>query len=118
MNIRQLEVFRAVMRDGTITAAANSLGISQPAVSKLLAYLEDQLGYPLFDRIGGRLVPTTDAHILYGDAHRVFRQLEALSSLARDVGANRVGLLRIGVSLPLACPAGRACRIPQASSGG
>jgi DNA-binding transcriptional LysR family regulator len=102
MNIRQLEIFRAIMRDGTITAAANSLGISQPAVSKLLAYLEDQLGYPLFDRIGGRLVPTTEAHILYGDADRVFRQLEALSSLARDVGANRIGLIRIATSLPLA----------------
>ncbi|YCI06765.1 LysR substrate-binding domain-containing protein (plasmid) [Ensifer sp. D2-11] len=102
MNIRQLEVFRAIMRDGTITAAANSLGISQPAVSKLLAYLEDQLGYQLFERIGGRLVPTTEAHILYGDADRVFRQLEALSTLARDVGANRIGLLRIGASLPIA----------------
>ncbi len=102
MNIRQLEVFRAIMRDGTITAAANSLGISQPAVSKLLAYLEDQLGYPLFERIAGRLVPTTEAHLLYGDADRVFRQLEALSSLARDVGASKIGLIRIGASLPLA----------------
>ncbi|MFA1624957.1 LysR family transcriptional regulator [Rhizobium mongolense] len=102
MNIRQLEVFRAIMRDGTITAAANSLGISQPAVSKLLAYLEDQLGYPLFERIGGRLAPTTEAHILYGDADHVFRQLEALSSLARDVGASKIGLIRIGASLPLA----------------
>ncbi|MDP9810864.1 DNA-binding transcriptional LysR family regulator [Rhizobium tibeticum] len=102
MNIRQLEVFRAIMRDGTITAAANSLGVSQPAVSKLLAYLEDQLGYPLFERIGGRLAPTTEAHILYGDADRVFRQMEALSSLARDVGASKIGLIRIGASLPLA----------------
>jgi DNA-binding transcriptional LysR family regulator len=102
MNIRQLEIFRAIMRDGTITAAANSLGISQPAVSKLLAYLEDQLGYCLFERIGGRLVPTAEAYILYGDADRVFRQLEALSSLARDVGASRIGLIRIGASLPLA----------------
>ncbi len=102
MNIRQLEVFRAIMRDGTITAAANSLGVSQPAVSKLLAYLEDQLGYPLFERIAGRLVPTTEAHLLYGDADRVFRQLEALSSLARDIGASKIGLIRIGASLPLA----------------
>jgi DNA-binding transcriptional LysR family regulator len=101
MNARQLEVFRAIMRDGTITAAANSLGISQPAVSKLLGHLESQLGYKLFDRISGRLVPTMEAQLLFSDADRVFRQIEALSSLARDVGAQKIGLLRIGASLPV-----------------
>lgn len=102
MNVRQLEIFRTIMRDGTITAAANSLGVSQPAVSKLLLQLEDQLGYALFERIGGRLVPTMEAHLLFSDADRVFRQMEALKTLARDVGANKIGLLRIGTSLPLA----------------
>jgi len=101
MNTRQLEVFRAIMRDGTITAAANSLAISQPAVSKLLHHLESQLGYALFDRISGRLVPTMEAHLLFADADRVFRQMEALKSLARNVGAQKIGLLRIGASLPV-----------------
>ncbi|MDR3517501.1 MAG: LysR substrate-binding domain-containing protein [Azospirillaceae bacterium] len=102
MNVRQLQVFRAIMRDGTITAAANSLGVSQPAVSKLLAHLEHRLGCLLFERIGGRLVPTAEARLLFPDADRVFRQMEALSALARDINASRIGLLRIGVSLPLA----------------
>lgn len=102
MNLRELEVFRAIMRDGTITAAANSLGISQPAVSKLVAHLEDRLGYALFDRIGGRLAPTMEARLLHADADRAFRQLEALASLARDVGAAKIGLIRIGASLPIA----------------
>jgi len=102
MNLRELEVFRAIMRDGTITAAANSLGISQPAVSKLLAHLEDRLGYVLFDRISGRLAPTMEAQLLYADADRAFRQLEALSSLARNVGAAKIGLIRVGASLPIA----------------
>lgn len=102
MNLRQLEIFRAIMRDGTITAAANALGISQPAVSKMLGHLEDQLGYVLFDRIGGRLTPTMEAQLLYAEADRAFRQLEALASLARNVGAARLGLLRIGASLPIA----------------
>jgi DNA-binding transcriptional LysR family regulator len=100
MNARDLEVFRAIMRDGTITAAANSLAVSQPAVSKLLLHLEDRLGYRLFDRIGGRLVPTTEAHLLFADADRVFRQLEALKTLASTIGAQKIGLLRIGASLP------------------
>ncbi|OAP36366.1 LysR family transcriptional regulator [Sinorhizobium glycinis] len=101
MNARQLEIFRAIMRDGSITAAANSLGISQPAVSKLLHHLESQLGYVLFDRIAGRLVPTMEANILFADADRVFREVEALKSLARDIGAQKIGLLRLGASLPV-----------------
>jgi DNA-binding transcriptional LysR family regulator len=101
MNIRQLEVFRAIMREGTITAAANSLAISQPAVSKLLGHLESQLGYALFDRIGGRLVPTMEAHLLFADADRVFRQVDALQALAHNIGAQKIGLLRIGASLPI-----------------
>ncbi|MGG6895020.1 LysR family transcriptional regulator [Rhizobium sp. BR 315] len=102
MNLRQFEVFRAIMRDGTITAAANSLGISQPAVSKLLAHLEDELGYALFDRIAGRLVATMEAQLIYADVDRAFRQFDKLSALTRDVGAARIGLLRIGSSLPIA----------------
>jgi DNA-binding transcriptional LysR family regulator len=101
MNARQLEVFRAIMRDGTITAAANSLAVSQPAVSKVLHHLENQLGYPLFDRIGGRLVPTVEAQLLFADVDRVFRQMEALKALAGTIGAQKIGLLRIGASLPV-----------------
>ncbi|UWU23595.1 LysR substrate-binding domain-containing protein (plasmid) [Rhizobium sp. CB3060] len=99
MNARQLEIFRAIMRDSTLTAAANSLGISQPAASKFLHHLESQLGYTLFDRIGGRLVPTMEANLLFADADRVFREMEALKSLARDIGAQKIGLLRLGISL-------------------
>lgn len=99
MNARQIELFRAILLDGSLTAAANSLGISQPAASKLLHHLEDQLGYPLFERIGGRLTPTPEAHLLYDDADRVFRQIEVLRDLARRVGERKVGLLRIGASL-------------------
>lgn len=101
MNARQIELFRAILRDGSLTAAANSLAISQPAASKLLRHLEDQLGYALFERIGGRLVPTPEAHLLYDDADRVFRQIEVLRDLARRVGERKVGLLRIGASLPV-----------------
>lgn len=101
MNARQLEIFRAIMRDGSLTAAANSLAVSQPAVSKVLHHLESQLGYKLFERIGGRLAPTAEAHLLYGDADRVFREIEVLKELARTIGERKIGLLRIGASLPV-----------------
>lgn len=101
MNARQLEIFRAIMRDGSVTAAANSLAISQPAVSKVLHHLESQLGYKLFERIGGRLLPTMEAHLIYEDADRVFRELEVLRRLTRTIAERKIGLLRIGASLPV-----------------
>lgn len=101
MNARQLELFRTILRDGTLTAAAASLNISQPAASKQLQHLEDQLGYRLFERIAGRLVPTPEAHLLADDAARVFREIEVLRDLARRVGERKLGLLRIGASLPV-----------------
>lgn len=55
MNIRQMEIFRAIMRAGSVTAAAESLNVSQPAVSAMLRHCEDQLGTRLFFRIGRRL---------------------------------------------------------------
>lgn len=101
MNARQLEVFRSVMREGSLTAAANLLGVSQPAISKVLHHLEDQLGYLLFERVGGRLIPTAEAFLLIDDADRVFRELEVLKDLARRVGERKAGLLRLGAALPV-----------------
>lgn len=89
------------MRDGSLTAAANTLAVSQPAVSKVLHHLEDQLGYKLFERIGGRLSPTAEAHLLFNDADRVFREIEVLKALAQTIGERKVGLLRIGASTPV-----------------
>ena len=101
MNARQLEIFRTIMRDGSVTAAANSLGVSQPAASKVLHHLESQLGYKLFERIGGRLIPTMEAHLIYEDADRIFRELEVLKQLTRTIRERKLGLLRIGASPPI-----------------
>ena len=49
MNARQIEIFCAIMRDGTLTAAAEAFGVSQPAMSKALRQFEEQIGYRLFD---------------------------------------------------------------------
>lgn len=64
MNLRQLEVFQAVMYGGTTKNAARLLGITQRVVSNLVRQLEDRLGFSLFDRIGGRLHPTLEAKVL------------------------------------------------------
>jgi len=55
MNLRQMEVFRAVIESGSVTGAARQLNISQPAVTGLLRHTEDNLRFHLFERIRGRL---------------------------------------------------------------
>lgn len=100
MNARQIEVFRAIMRHGTLTAAAEALNVSQPAVSKVLKHFESQIGYRLFERLGGRLVPTAEARFLFVDADRIFREIEALTALSNRIRDKQLGLLRIAASAP------------------
>jgi DNA-binding transcriptional LysR family regulator len=61
LNIRQIETFAAVMKTGTASRAAETLGITQPAVSRSLAQLESAVGFSLFARVRTRLVPTPEA---------------------------------------------------------
>ncbi|MEZ0212547.1 MAG: LysR substrate-binding domain-containing protein [Xanthobacteraceae bacterium] len=98
MNVRQLEIFRAVMRWGSISTAAENLQVSQPAVSKILKHFETQLGYALFDRVGGRLIATAEAKLLYANADRLFREFEVVRDLSVRIRERKVGLLRIGAS--------------------
>lgn len=65
MNLRQLEIFGAVMSTGTTVGAANLLNVSQPAVSQMILHMEDQLKFELFHRQRGRLVPTQEAELLF-----------------------------------------------------
>ena len=102
MNLRQLEVFNAVMQAGSITGAAHMLNLSQPAVSKLLQRTEDQLRMPLFKRIGGRLRPTPEALALVPEVERVFSRLRAIRQLSSDLRRNVRGRISLASSLSLA----------------
>lgn len=88
LNLRQIEAFKAVVEHGTVSQAAEVLGVSQPAVSKLLAHLEATTGLTLFDRVRGKLACTQHGMRLYEEIDRTFsglRQLErAVESLRRD----------------------------------
>lgn len=100
MRARQLEVFVAVMRAGSITAAARMLNISQPALSQILLHAEDELGFPLFTREKGRLFPTPEALEILPDAERLFGGLEGLRRKTADLRLGRAGLVRIAASPP------------------
>ncbi|PWK59194.1 LysR family transcriptional regulator [Roseicyclus mahoneyensis] len=77
-SIREYEVLRAVITSGSVTAAAHRLAISQPAVSRMLAQLEANVGVTLFERRGGRLRPTAEAIRLNGKLDRLFDALAYL----------------------------------------
>lgn len=100
MRARQLEVFTAVMRSGSVTGAARVLNISQPALSQILMHTEDELGFALFDREKGRLRPTPEALELLPEAERLFAGLEGLRRKTADLKLGRAGLVRIGASAP------------------
>jgi len=96
MNLRHFEVFRAVMRSGSVTEAARLLGVSQPAVSKMLRDTETQLGLALFDRRHGRLEPRAEAKQLYDAVEKVFFDVERVRLLAEELQDPMRGRLRIG----------------------
>lgn len=102
LSIRQLEAFRAFMLVRTTTGAADVLGISQPAVSRLIDQLEMALHFELFDRSNGRLVPTPEAGILFEEVERTFVSVDKISEIAQDIRSARTGSLTIAVLPALA----------------
>jgi DNA-binding transcriptional LysR family regulator len=95
LNFRQLEIFRAVMISGSASRAAELLQVTQPAISRSVADLEQALGFMLFDRVRGRLVPTPEGQLFFRDVTASFTGLDRLRSAAariRDFGS---GSLRI-----------------------
>lgn len=102
MNAREIELFRTIMHCRTLSAAAQVLHVTQPALSKALRHCEDRLGYRLFNRNAGRLVPTAEANAIIAEADRLFQQIQSFGSLAREIGGKAGGVLRLGVTSSLA----------------
>lgn len=98
MNIRQMEVFRAVMQMGSVTAAAKLLNVSQPAVSAVLRHCEDQLKSKLFLRVGRRLRPTPEAEKLFPEVDSAFRRIEMVTRLAQDLVAGTRGVIAVAAT--------------------
>jgi DNA-binding transcriptional LysR family regulator len=106
---RQLAMFRAVMLQGNLSRAADATHSSQPTLSRELARLEQLLGYPLFDRISGRLRPTARALALMQEVERSFVGLEHIANRAHELRTLTSGRLQ------LAClPALAHALLPQA----
>ncbi|MFM9924921.1 LysR family transcriptional regulator [Variovorax sp. H27-G14] len=102
MNTRQLKHFLAVMDLGTLSAAAEHVHLSLPAISRSLSALENALGVPLFDRQGRRLRPTAYADAYVERARRiVFDEKEGARSLSL-MRAGELGALSFGMGSSIA----------------
>jgi len=109
MKIRQIEIFRAVMQTGSVTGAAESLHVSQPGVSRMLAHIELQLGLTLFDRIKGKLRPTPEAETLYAQVEQVYSGVRRIEACAKELKAGT------GLSLRVLCSPNMGLRlVPEA----
>ena len=96
--LRHMEVFRAVMITGSASAAARMLFISQPAVSRLLAHMETSLGVNLFQRTGGKLVPTAQARLLLDEVNRVHDAALRVDSFVSNLATKTSGTLKLACS--------------------
>ena len=90
------------MQRHSVTRAAESLGVSQPAVSRLLADFEESVGFALFERRRGRLVPTAEACALSEEVERAFVGLERVAHAAGQIRARRRGALTVAGTFDLA----------------
>ncbi|MER1966456.1 LysR substrate-binding domain-containing protein [Castellaniella sp. GW247-6E4] len=99
LNWQQLACFRAIMACGTTTAAAEMLNLSQPSISSRLSNLEHQLGFDLFVREKGRLIPTAEAHHFHTVALQTLDSLDRAADVAQEIRNGRLGYLTI-VSYP------------------
>ncbi|MCP8939635.1 LysR family transcriptional regulator [Alsobacter sp. SYSU M60028] len=100
MKLRQIEIFRAVMSGGSTTAAAGMLGLSQSAVSRQLTQLEDDLGFELFERSKGRLLPRPEAFALRDEVGDLAAILSRLKRYTEDLKAGTVGQRFLKVAVP------------------
>lgn len=111
MNEQHLAAFRAVMLTGTVSGAAELIGRSQPAVSRMLKKLDEELGVTLLERRRGLVVPTRMAHLLLDEIERAYVSLDALRTFASRLAKGQGGEIVLGVM-----PALGPCFLPRVLS--
>lgn len=104
VHLRQIEAFKAVIENGTVSRAAEVLNITQSGMSKLIAHLELDTGLELFERAKGRLIPTEQALRLYDEIGRIFSGVRQVENAIEAIRRERQGQLSVGVLFALSGP--------------
>ena len=95
MDLRQLEIIRAIADTGSFTAAGAKLHVSQSAISRQILLLEEELGEPVFHRIGRRIRITPAGESLLHLSNRVFQDLEETVAAISDKQESLRGTMRL-----------------------
>jgi DNA-binding transcriptional LysR family regulator len=95
MDLRQLEIIRAIADTGSFTAAGEKLHVSQSAISRQVLLLEAELGEPVFHRIGRRIRITPVGESLLRLSHRVFEDVQDTVSAISDTRESLRGTMRL-----------------------
>jgi DNA-binding transcriptional LysR family regulator len=95
MDLRQLEIIRAVVETGSFTGAGRRLNVSQSAISRQILLLEEELKEPLFLRVGRRVRITATGETLLSLGRRVLADIDETRSSILDSGATLSGTLRL-----------------------
>jgi DNA-binding transcriptional LysR family regulator len=98
MDLRQAQTFVAVAELGTISKAAQNLRIAQPALSRQIQNLEQELGLKLFDRAGGRLRLTSQGEQLLGDCRDLLSRANAVRERAQLLRHEESGVLKVAAA--------------------
>ena len=98
MDLRRLRTFVTVAEQGSVSKAASRLHRSQPALSRQIGDLQQELGLRLFDRVGRRLVLTSEGEQLLGDCRKLLGYASSLSERAQLLRRGDTGVLRVAAS--------------------
>ena len=93
---RHIEVFYHVYNEGSLTRAAKILNVSQPLISKTLAYAEHKLKLKLFVRHARRLSPTPEADLLFQHAASVNKEITKFNNIADNLVSDPLATINIG----------------------
>ncbi len=96
MNLQQLITFSTVVSEGSMTAAAEKLFLTQPAVSQQIRNLEEELGVGLLDRGARHARPTVQGQLLYDYARRIIQLTQQAQAAIQTMAEGVQGRLRIG----------------------
>ncbi len=100
MKRKELELLHHMLELGSVSAAAKAIHTTQPNASKILKNLEDRVGFRLFERIDGRMLPTEEGRQFAEHAESALLSLLSLEARARNIRQMRLGSLALG-AMPL-----------------
>jgi DNA-binding transcriptional LysR family regulator len=98
MDLRHARTFVTVAELGTVSRAAQRLRVAQPALSRQIANLEQELGLKLFDRVGRRLLLTGEGEQLLGDCRGLLNYVSAVGERAQQLRRGDTGVLKVAGS--------------------